>query len=159
MLNRSFAVLLCIALAGCGLVPPAVSAVSFAADAFSYAFSGKSVPDHGLSMVMKQDCAMLKLVEGEAMCKPGPHLEMKMAEPRDRDDHTLVAAIDVRSDAEEETHWSRPKDRGVLDDYATAGPLLGDLSLTVSTLLLQPLTSGTIDATADPAIRLSSLSF
>ena len=98
---------------------------------------------------------MLKLVEGEAMCKPGPHLEMKMAEPRDRDDHTLVAAIDARSDAEEETHWSRPKDRGVL----TAGPLLDDLSLTVSTLLLQPLTSGTIDATADPAIRLSSLSF
>src|SRR4029078_3629825 len=126
VLNRSFAVLLCIALAGCGLVPPAVSAVSFAADAFSYAFSGKSVPDHGLSMVMKQDCAMLKLVEGEAICKPRPHPEMKMADAlhsarrrakermrtrRDRNDHPLVAAIDVRSDAEEETHWSRPKDR------------------------------------------------
>ena len=158
MLNRSLAVLLCAALAGCGLVPPAVSAVSLAADAVSYAFSGKSVSDHGLSMVMSEDCAMLKLVEGEAMCKPGPHLQMKMVEPRDRDDHTLVAAIDSRSDGEEQTDWLRPKDRGVLDHYATAGPLFDDPWVTASTLVLQPLTSGTIDTTADPVIRLSFLS-
>jgi hypothetical protein len=158
VLNRSFAVLFCTALAGCAFVPPAVSAVSFAADAVSYAFSGKSVSDHGLSMVMKQDCAMLKLVEGEAICKPGPHLEMKMTEPRDRDDRTLLAAIDSRFDGQEQTQWSRPRDADVLNDYATAGPLLEDTPATASALVLQPLTSGMIDEKAGTAIRLSSLS-
>jgi len=43
-------------------VPPAVSIASFAVDAFSYVVSGKSVSDHGLSMVMQEDCSVLKLV-------------------------------------------------------------------------------------------------
>ena len=49
--------LACLAIGGCGLVPPAVSIASFAADALSYAVSGKSVSDHGLSLVMQEDCS------------------------------------------------------------------------------------------------------
>ena len=56
-----FAVLL--SLSGCAL-PAAVSIASLALDASSYLASGKTVTDHGLSVVMDKDCALLRVVEG-----------------------------------------------------------------------------------------------
>jgi hypothetical protein len=156
VLNRVLTVLCCAALGGC--VPPAVSIASFAVDAFSYVVSGKSVSDHGLSLVMQEDCSVLKLVAGEAICAPGPHPEIRIAEPRDRDIHTYLASINAQSDAEERAHWSQPDDRALLEEYAAAGPLLVYLPIAATALILEPLASGTIDGKADPAVRLSSSS-
>ena len=47
-----------ISLSGCGL-PPIISAASLALDVVSYGMTGKTVADHGLSLVMQQDCALL----------------------------------------------------------------------------------------------------
>lgn len=47
--------------AGCA-IPPAVTVASFAADGVSYATTGKSVTDHGLSAATGHDCALLRPV-------------------------------------------------------------------------------------------------
>src|SRR5688572_17381789 len=111
------------AVSGCGLVPPAVSLASVAADAFSYAVSGKSVSDHGLSMVMKEDCAVLNFLQGAAVCEPGPHPQIEMVTPRDSEmQRTLVASA---GDPEDATHRKGPDltAPGFLPvQFAVAGP-------------------------------------
>ncbi len=52
-----------ISLSGCGL-PPIVTYTSYAADIFSYLATGKSVTDHGISMVLEKDCALLRVLDG-----------------------------------------------------------------------------------------------
>lgn len=57
-----------IPLSGCAL-PPVLSIISITADVASYASTGKSVSDHGLSYVMQQDCAMLRVLDnGGPIC-------------------------------------------------------------------------------------------
>lgn len=56
-------------LAGCA-VPPALTIASFAADGVSYAATGKSTTDHALSLIAQEDCALLRAVKEEAICKP-----------------------------------------------------------------------------------------
>ncbi len=146
--------LFCAALGGCGLVPPAVSIASFAADAFSYVVSGKSVSDHGLSLVMQEDCAVLNFVQGEAVCAPGPHPEVQMVKPRDPDQRTLLAsaapeANSVEEDREEQ-HWAPPAD-ALPVEYLAAGPLVGEPAIVPVALTLEPLASGPIDVVATVA--------
>lgn len=62
----------CLALAslnGCG-VPAAVSVASYAADGASFWTTGRSVTDHGLSILLQEDCAMFRIVKGEQFCQP-----------------------------------------------------------------------------------------
>ena len=56
-------------LAGCA-IPPAVTVVSLVADGISYAATGKSTTDHAISAVARQDCALLRAVQDEAICDP-----------------------------------------------------------------------------------------
>lgn len=58
---------------GCAL-PPVVSVASFALDVASYSQSGKSVTDHGLSLVLRRDCAVLNLLNGY-LCRTGDGLD------------------------------------------------------------------------------------
>ena len=50
-------------LSGC-VLPTPVSIATLGFDAVSYALSGKTVVDHGVSMVMNRDCALVGLLEG-----------------------------------------------------------------------------------------------
>ncbi len=52
-----------ISLSGCGL-PPVVTYMSYSADVFSYLTTGKTVTDHGISVVLKKDCALLRVLNG-----------------------------------------------------------------------------------------------
>ena len=52
-----------ISLSGCGL-PPIVSYISYGADIVSYLVTKKSVTDHGISMVLEKDCALLRVLDG-----------------------------------------------------------------------------------------------
>jgi hypothetical protein len=54
-------------LGGC-ILPPAVTAVSLAADGASYAATGKTLSDHGLSAATGQDCAMVRGLNGTSIC-------------------------------------------------------------------------------------------
>ena len=56
-------------------MPPVVTAASVLADVFSYASTGKSVTDHGLSLVLDRDCALLRGFKGEICLEPDPAAE------------------------------------------------------------------------------------
>ena len=58
-----------VALSGCA-VPAAVSIASYAADGASLVSTGRSVSDHGISILLQQDCALFRFVRGRAVCKP-----------------------------------------------------------------------------------------
>ncbi len=73
-------------LAGCAL-PPAVTLASLAADGVSYAATGKSTTDHAISAIAQEDCALLRAVKEEAICRPDGEVLVSMvgAEPWDED--------------------------------------------------------------------------
>ncbi len=52
-----------IVLSGCGL-PPVVTFASSAADIFSYLATKKTVTDHGISLALQKDCALLRVLDG-----------------------------------------------------------------------------------------------
>ena len=54
-------------LGGC-LLPPAYHIASWTFTGISYLFTGKSVSDHALSVAMKQDCAIHRIVAGSRVC-------------------------------------------------------------------------------------------
>ena len=58
----------CLLLAGC--LPPAFTAISLVGDGISYVFTGRSVTDHGISIAMKEDCALFRFVKGGKVCRP-----------------------------------------------------------------------------------------
>ncbi len=62
---------LTVMLSGCAL-PPALTLASLVADLASYASTGKSVTDHGISLVLQRDCALLRGLGGEICVEPDP---------------------------------------------------------------------------------------
>ncbi len=62
---------LTIMLSGCAL-PPAVTVASLVADVVSYASTGKTITDHGISLVLQKDCALLRGFEGEICLDTDP---------------------------------------------------------------------------------------
>lgn len=65
-------------LGGCAL-PAALSFASIAADAGSYMITGKTMSDHGLSLAMDQDCAMVRVLEDGEVCEEEPEYEVAVA--------------------------------------------------------------------------------
>jgi len=58
-------------LSGC-VIPPAVSIASYVLDGVSYAATGKSVSDHGISAAAGRDCAMFRILKGQNPCRGEP---------------------------------------------------------------------------------------
>ena len=56
-----------VVLSGCAL-PPAITVASLAFDFASYSATGKTVTDHGLSLVLQRDCALLRGLERGEVC-------------------------------------------------------------------------------------------
>ena len=60
--------LLALPAGGCA-VPPALTIASLAADGASYAATGKSVTDHGISAATSHDCALLRpVIDNKPVC-------------------------------------------------------------------------------------------
>ena len=59
------------ALPGCGL-PTAVTVATYAADGVSFVATGKGVTDHALSAAVDRDCALLRAMNGDAVCRAKP---------------------------------------------------------------------------------------
>lgn len=68
---RFLIVLAPILASGCA-IPPAISIASYVLDGVSYAATGKSVSDHGISMVAGRDCATFRILKGENPCRGEP---------------------------------------------------------------------------------------
>ena len=58
-------------LSGCA-IPPALTIASLAINAASYAATGKSVSDHGLSAMVGEDCALWRVVADRKICRDNP---------------------------------------------------------------------------------------
>lgn len=69
--KTTFAVLVILLLGGCAAaaVPPALTAVSYAADGASLVVTGKSVSDHAISELADQDCALWRVVRLKRPCR------------------------------------------------------------------------------------------
>ncbi len=88
-----------ILLSGCAL-PPIVTIASIAVDVASYGATGKTVSDHGLSFVMQQDCAMLRVLDDEKpVCV--------------EEDEAATAASDASKDADEPADVQEEANRAV----------------------------------------------
>jgi len=69
-LGRGIAILACLSfllLQGCFLPLP-VRVASWALDGISYVATQKSLTDHGLTLVAKRDCAVLRMLKGQSVC-------------------------------------------------------------------------------------------
>ena len=67
--RRGTALILCsVLLAACSLPMP-VQITSWALDGIAYLTTEKSVTDHGISLVAKQDCALWRAFTGEQICR------------------------------------------------------------------------------------------
>ena len=62
-------VVLCPLLAGACAAPVPLQIASWTADGISYLATRKSVTDHGLSIVVGQDCALLRGLTEGAVCR------------------------------------------------------------------------------------------
>lgn len=83
-----------LALGGCAL-PPVYSIASYVGDGILYLASGKTSTDYGISALTGEDCATLRVFDGEDICHdsalvaqaraaaevPGPHLVTTAAVP------------------------------------------------------------------------------
>src|SRR5215472_243032 len=69
--HRFLFILAPILLGGCA-IPPALSIASYVLDGVSYAATGTSVSDHGISAAAGRDCAMWRLIKGQNPCKGDP---------------------------------------------------------------------------------------
>ncbi len=78
-----------IVLSGCGL-PPVVTYTSYAVDVFSYLTTGKTVTDHGISMVVQKDCALLRVLDGP-ICVEETEAETLVRKPAS--EHETRAAL------------------------------------------------------------------
>lgn len=111
---------LALCLSGCAL-PAGITLASFAVDAGSFAASGKTLPDHGLSFAMEKDCAMLRLFDqDQEVCQDSEVYETETAAltPLDADDPATAgpwphgdprdfAQLTQRVDAAR-AHWVHP---------------------------------------------------
>jgi hypothetical protein len=60
---------LALSLSACGVVPPMVSLVSYAADGLSLLSTGKSLTDHALSAAVERDCALFRVFSTGEICR------------------------------------------------------------------------------------------
>ncbi len=93
-----------LAVSGCSLLPGPVGVALLALDGVSYVVSKKSVSDHGISIVMQQDCALWRGVTEGRICYPDgaatmiaeteDTLDLAVADAGLRSAHSTPAAVD-----------------------------------------------------------------
>ena len=106
----------CFPLTGC-LLPPAISIASLVLDVGSFAVSGKTMTDHGISVVAREDCALLRVFDGE-VCEPYADFE---------EDISLAALEPLAPGSEDEIAQFAAAESGnplFGLDYAVAGTAL-----------------------------------
>ena len=60
-------------LSGC-VLPPAIAVATMVLDVGSFAVSGKTATDHGISLLAQEDCALIKILEGK-ICEAYPEVQ------------------------------------------------------------------------------------
>jgi len=139
--HRFLFVLAPIFLSACA-IPPAISIASYVLDGVSYAATGKSVSDHGISMVAGRDCATWRLIKGENPCKgdptertdPAPVEEGQQATLPTGEPAPVVASTTPASPLPAETPRQRYLVLGSYDDRSSANEMAAQFSDTKITV-------------------------
>ncbi len=111
-----------ISLSGCGL-PPIVSVWSTALDFASYGSSGKTVTDHGISLVLQKDCALMRGLDGPVCTEKGaPNVTRKP--PRDDDTPASRRVVYLQEEANRGTarYPVETDDSGLLRNALATNP-------------------------------------
>ncbi len=144
-----------LAVSGCALLPASVQVAWLALDGVSFVVSKKSVTDHGISMVVQQDCALWRGVTEGRICYPDGTATM-IAETEDAPDqavadagirsaHSAPAAVDpVTSWARSELAYRKSAAGNARPSSADAGPYL----------TIEPEAAPEPDAPSAPAMRV-----
>ena len=134
-----------ILLSGCA-IPPAVSIASYVLDGISYAATGKSVSDHGISAAAGRDCAMFRILKGQNPCRGAP-TEIRDPAPVDAGQQAalptgepapIVASTSTESPAEAAASGATPRQRylllGSYDNRSSADEIVAQFSDTKLTV-------------------------
>ena len=111
-----------ISLSACGL-PPIVSVWSTALDFASYGSTGKTVTDHGVSLVLQKDCSLMRGLDGPVCTEKGaPNATRKP--PRDNDTPASRRVVYLQEEANRGTarHSVKPDDSGLVRSALVANP-------------------------------------
>ena len=111
-----------ISLSGCGL-PAVVSVWSTALDFASYGSTGKTVTDHGISLVLQKDCALMRGLDGPiCTVKGAPNATRKP--PRDDDTPASRRVVYLQEEANRgrARHPVEPDDSGLLRSALATSP-------------------------------------
>ena len=110
-----------ISLSGCGL-PTIVSVWSTALDFASYGASGKTVTDHGISLVLQKDCSLMRGLDGPVCTEKGAPKATRKP-PRDDDTPASQRVVYLQEEANRGTarYPVEPDDSGLLRS-ALGGP-------------------------------------
>ncbi|MDX1710039.1 MAG: hypothetical protein R3316_02740 [Rhodovibrionaceae bacterium] len=82
-------------LSGCA-VPTPISVATFAFDVGSYVLSGKTMSDHGLSLLTQQDCQFSRITDGD-ICREPLNLEETGPTLEPLTDQQVAALLDYSS--------------------------------------------------------------
>ncbi len=144
-----------LAVSGCSLLPVSAQVALLALDGVSFVVSKKSVADHGISIVMQQDCALWRGVTEGRFCY-GDGAATMIAETEDAPDqavadagirsaHSAPAAVDpVTAWARSELAYRQSTAGNVRPSSADAGPYL----------TIEPEAAPEPDAPSAPAMRV-----
>jgi len=55
---------------GCASIPPVFSQISWALSGASYVTTSKGPSDHVISLAMKKDCSLFRLIKIQPICRP-----------------------------------------------------------------------------------------
>ena len=111
-----------ISLSGCGL-PLVVSVWSTALDFASYGSTGKTVTDHGISLVLQKDCSLMRGLDGPVCTEKGtPYAYRKP--PRDDDTPASLRVVYLEEEANRGTarYPLEPDDSGLLRSALATSP-------------------------------------
>ena len=86
-----------ISISGCTL-PPAVSVWSTALDFAIYGSTGKTVTDHGISLVLQMDCSLMRALKGAVCTEMGPPKATRKP-PRDDDSAASRRVVYLQEEA------------------------------------------------------------
>lgn len=147
-------------LSGC-LLPTPVSIVTSGFDAVSFVASGKTVTDHGVSLVMGEDCALVRVLEGE-VCREERGFEVAASSellaplPRDGDPLLAEAHPEVRAAAVRvAAHDGWPAEPLAAPQYAllTGGFVADEVAPSGHRPMVAPIATQSVDVAALPAPR------
>ncbi len=152
-----------LAVSGCALLPASAQVAWLALDGVSFVVSKKSVADHGISIVMKQDCALWRGVTEDPICYPDGAATMiaetedthdqAVADARIRSGQSAPAAVDpVTAWARSELAYRKSAAGDARPSSADAGP--EKVSIPEPYPTIEPEAAPQPDAPSVPAMRV-----